>query len=284
MRELRILSAEAVGTFILMMGGPGTAVLAAGTGALDGAAVLAVALGFGLALLIAAYAIGPISGCHINPAVTVAMVTMRKIEPARLPAYFGGQLIGAALGGLTILILRNGMVGDFSAEPETFATNLWGEQYGYATLGAVALAEILLTAVLVVVVLSTTTPRFPVAASGLAVGLTLTMIHLISIPIDNTSVNPARSFGMAIFAGGDAIEQLWAFILFPVLGALLGVLVHLMLHDDALEDTLLDDPSLIVARDRALGLSDRLESGLHRAGDALDPASAAEHGHDRAPD
>lgn len=234
MRDTKILAAEAIGTFILMMGGPGVAVLAAGTGALDGAAILAVSLGFGFALMIAAYSVGPVSGCHINPAVTLGMALMNKMDRAKVPFYIAGQGIGALLGGAVILIVRKGAAGDFDAEPGNFATNQWGtgEGYQFFNFGAMVVVEILLTAVLVFVVLSTTRKGFPPAAIGLAVGITLTLIHLISIPVDNTSVNPIRSFGMAIFAGGDAIEQLWAFIVFPLLGAIVGAGAYLLVADE----------------------------------------------------
>lgn len=239
MSNVRILGAEAIGTFILMLGGPGTAVLAAGTGALDGAAVLAVSFGFGFALLIAAYTVGPVSGCHINPAVTVGLAVTRKIEMARVPAYIIGQAVGAVVGGLVIWVVRTGAFDDFDAAPDTFAANLWGEKWGFFNFGAMALTEIVLTAVLVLVVLSTTRKGYSAAATGLHVGVTLTLIHLISIPVDNTSVNPARSFGTAVFAAGDALEQLWAFIVFPTIGALVGAVAWLAISDDSLEDTML---------------------------------------------
>ncbi len=232
MRDTKILAAEAIGTFILMLGGPGVAVLAAGTGALDGAAILAVSLGFGFALMIAAYAVGPVSGCHINPAVTLGMALMNKMDRAKVPFYIAGQGIGALLGGAVILIVRNGAAGDFDASPATFATNQWGEEFGFFNFGAMAVAEIILTALLVLVVLSTTRKGFPPAAIGLTVGITLTLIHLISIPVDNTSVNPARSFGMAVFAGGDAVQQLWAFFVFPLIGAIVGAGAYLLISDD----------------------------------------------------
>ena len=232
MRDTKILAAEAIGTFILMMGGPGVAVLAAGTGALDGAAVLAVALGFGFALMIAAYAVGPVSGCHINPAVTLGMALMNKMDRAKVPFYIAGQGLGALAGGAVILIVRNGAADDFEATSATFATNQWGEEFGFFNFGAMVVAEIILTALLVLVVLSTTRKGFPPAAIGLTVGITLTLIHLISIPVDNTSVNPARSFGMAIFAGSDAIEQLWAFFVFPLIGAIVGAGAYLLVADE----------------------------------------------------
>ena len=234
MRDTKILAAEAIGTFILMMGGPGVAVLAAGTGALDGAAVLAVSLGFGFALMVAAYAVGPVSGCHINPAVTLGMALMNKMDRAKVPFYIAGQGLGALAGGAVILIVRNGAVDDFDANSGTFATNQWGagEGFQYFNFGAMVVAEIILTALLVLVVLSTTRKGFPPAAIGLTVGITLTLIHLISIPVDNTSVNPARSFGMAVFAGSDAIEQLWAFFVFPLIGAIVGAGAYLLVADE----------------------------------------------------
>lgn len=239
MSHLKIGVAEAIGTFILIVGGPGTAVLAAGTGALDGAAVLAVSLAFGFSLLVAAYAVGPVSGCHINPAVTLGLVLMRKVETAKVPAYLLGQVVGGVLGGLVILIIAEGAPGGFDPEPENFATNLWGEQYGFFGFGAMAVSEIVFTAVLVFVVLSTTSRRFAAGQVGLTVGITLALIHLISIPVDNTSVNPVRSFAMAIYAGGDALEQLWAFVVFPLAGAVVGALGWLAVGDTRREDTLL---------------------------------------------
>ena len=226
----RIAAAEIIGTMILVLGGPGTAVLAAGSGALDGAAVLAVSLAFGFALLVAAYAIGPVSGCHINPAVTIGLAAAKKLEPALVPVYVVAQLVGAAIGGLIIMILADGVIDGFEASPESFATNLWTGPF--AGFGPMVLAEIVMTAILVFVVLSTTSKGFTASAGGLTAGLTLALIHLISIPVDNTSVNPARSFGMAIFAGGDAVEQLWAFFVFPVIGAIVGVVLWMAVDDE----------------------------------------------------
>ena len=226
----RIAAAEIIGTMILVLGGPGTAVLAAGSGALDGAAVLAVSLAFGFALLVAAYAIGPVSGCHINPAVTIGLAAAKKLEPALVPVYVVAQLVGAAIGGLIIMILADGVIDGFEASPESFATNLWTGPF--AGFGPMVLAEIVMTAILVFVVLSTTSKGFTASAGGLTAGITLALIHLISIPVDNTSVNPARSFGMAIFAGGDAVEQLWAFFVFPVIGAVVGVVLWMAVDDE----------------------------------------------------
>ena len=249
----RIFAAEFVGTFILMMGGPGTAVLATGEG---GVGILGVSLGFGLALMVAAYAVGQVSGCHINPAVTLGMAIMRKIDSALIPLYWVAQLLGAVFGGLVILLIARGGLGGFDADATNFAVNLWGVENGFYAFGSMMIAEVVLTGVLMFVVLSTTDKGFPPAAGGLAVGFTLTLIHLISIPIDNTSVNPARSFGMAVFAGGDAVTQLWAFFVFPMIGAGLGVLAWLMVDDDSIEDTMLVDTPLDEMRDAVTDLVD----------------------------
>jgi aquaporin Z len=234
-KDAKILGAEALGIFILMLGGPGTAVFAGQTDWLSGATGLAIAFGFGFALLIAAYAVGPISGCHINPAVTIGLVAAKKVEPARVPAYILGQLIGAVVGGGVVLLIARGAPGGFSAVADNgtnnFAANLWTAEYGFFDFGSMALAEVILTAVLVFVVLSTTIKKFAPAAVGLAVGITLVVIHLISIPIDNTSVNPARSLGVAVYAQGAALEQLWAFIVLPIIGGLVGAGVWMFLDD-----------------------------------------------------
>ncbi len=240
----RIFAAEMIGTFILMLGGPGTAVFAG-----SDVGTLGVALGFGFALLIAAYAVGPVSGCHINPAVTLGMAIMRRIDAGIVWIYWAAQLVGATLGGLVIWLIARGQTNGFIPSPENFATNRWGVDNGFYTFGSVLIAEVVLTAVLMFVVLSTTNQGFPQAATGLTVGIALTMIHLVSIPIDNTSVNPARSFGMAVFAGDDAVTQLWAFFVFPMLGALLGVLVFLLFVVVSVEDTVLVVTALEVIRD-----------------------------------
>ena len=230
MKSLRIAGAEAVGTAVLMIGGPGSALLAA-----DRIGILGVAFAFGFALLIMMYAIGPISGCHINPAVTLAMVLTRKVKAGLLPFYWAGQLAGAAFGGLIIYSVANGLRG---WNKGTFASNGWGKlsPSGYG-LGAAIVVEVVLTALLVFVVLMTTTKGFAPGFGGVVVGLTYTLIHLISIPVDNTSVNPARSFGSAIFGGAEPLKQLWAFIVFPLIGAIVGTLVWIGLDDATLEDT-----------------------------------------------
>lgn len=243
----RILGAEAFGTAVLVMAGPGTAVLMpAGP-----TKVLAVALAFGFAMTIMAYTIGPISGGHINPAVTLGMWLARKINGAH--AFFAviGQFVGAAIGAFVIWSIARGRDG---FDRGSFASNGFKahspEGYG---LGSAIVVEVVFTALFVVVVLFATSRKFSVGFGGLVIGVTLTLIHLVTIPIDNTSVNPARSFGVAIFADGssDALNQLWVFIVFPLVGALLGVFIWLMLSDSRLEDTLLDAAPLRAVRDVA---------------------------------
>jgi aquaporin Z len=239
----RILAAELVGTLVLMLGGPGVAILLPSLGLLpEGDAstgagllkLLIIALGFGLSLLIMCYVIGPISGCHINPAVTLGMLLARKVDTAHAIAAWIGQVIGAIGGAAIIFGIASGRDGFQRGQ---FAANLWsGKYYG---LGSAIVVEVLLTGLLVMVVLFTTTKKFAPGMGGLVIGLTLTLIHIISIPVDNTSVNPARSLGTALFADGhtEAMQQLWAFILFPMVGGVVGVIIWLMLDDSRLEDT-----------------------------------------------
>lgn len=224
----KLLAAEAFGTFLLVMGGPGTAVLVPG---FEGKALM-VSLAFGLSLLVAAYAVGPVSGCHINPAVTIGMVAAKKLESSLAPTYIVGQLLGGALGGAAILGIAGGVKGGFSASTANFAVNGWDTLspggYGF---GSMALVEIILTAVLIYVVLSTGHAKFSAGMGGLTAGAALALIHMISIPVDNTSVNPARSFAMAIYAGGDALSQLWAMFVFPIVGGVVGAALYKFIND-----------------------------------------------------
>src|SRR4051794_40495879 len=239
----RILAAELVGTLVLMLGGPGVAILLPTLGLLpNGDAstgaqlvkILMVALGIGFALLIMFYAIAPISGCHINPAVTLGMLLARKINTTHAVFAWIGQVVGAIGGAIIIYGIASGQDG---YERGQFAANLWsGPYFG---LGSAIVVEVVLTALLVMMYLFTTTRRFALGMGGLVVGMTLTLIHLISIPVDNTSVNPARSLATALFADTDteALQQLWAFIVFPLIGAVVGVIVWLMLDEARLEET-----------------------------------------------
>jgi aquaporin Z len=239
----RILAAELVGTLVLMLGGPGVAILLPTLGLLpEGDAstaaglvkILMIALGFGFSLMIMCYVIGPISGCHINPAVTLGMLLARKVSTTHAVYAWIGQVVGAIGGAAIIYGIASGRDGFQRGQ---FAANLWsGKYYG---LGSAIVVEVLLTGLLVMVVLFTTTKKFSPGMGGLVIGMTLTLIHLISIPVDNTSVNPARSLGTALFADShtDALQQLWAFILFPMIGAVVGVIIWLMLDETRLEDT-----------------------------------------------
>ena len=269
----RLLAAEAIGTMILMLGGPGVAIVGI-NGA--GGGLLAVSLGFGFALLVAAYTIGHVSGCHINPAVTVGLWLAKKIKGAQVPIYLAGQVIGALVGGLVIWLVARGGDGDFDAAPGTFAANLWDKGSGFFGFWPMVVTEVILTGLLVFAVLSTTRRGYSAPVVGLHVGITLALIHMISIPIDNTSVNPARSLGTAVFAGGDAIEQLWAFVVFPLIGAGLGVLLWLAVDDAGIEDTALAGTAAGSALVAARGATDRLTDRLDAAhGDAPVEASGA---------
>jgi aquaporin Z len=258
--NLRIFSAETVGTAVLVLGGPGSALLAG-----QQIGLLGVSLAFGLSLLIMAYAIGPISGCHINPAVTLAMVLTRKVEIAKAAYYWVAQLLGAAIGGGILLAIASGVDGFEVGESFRAVSNGWGDDVaGGYSLASAAIVEIVFTAMLVAVVLATTTRRFRPGMGGLAAGMTLALIHLVTIPIDNTSVNPARSFATAIYGGGDALTQLWAFVVFPMVGAVVGVLIHLLVHDDSLEDTMFDSGGARRMRQMGEDAAHKVESTLDR--------------------
>lgn len=212
----RVGVAEAIGTAVLMMGGVGSAVLAG-----SGIGTLGISLAFGLSLLAMAATIGHVSGCHINPAVTVGLWAAGKVEGREVPTYLVGQVAGALVGALVVFLVASGLDG-FSAS-EGFAANGFGDLSpgGYG-LGAVLIAEVAFTALFVLVVLSTTRPTFPASLGPVAAGLALTLVHLVTIPVSNTSVNPARSLGAAAFQGGDALGQLWVFLLAPAVGGLLA--------------------------------------------------------------
>jgi aquaporin Z len=241
----RIFGAEALGTAVLVAGGVGTAVLAPGIGQLG------VALAFGFSVLAMVYVIGPVSGGHMNPAITLGMRLARKIDTARAVVAWAGQLLGGAIGALVIWGIANGQ-DDWSSG--SFGSNGWAQlSPGAYGLGSVIVAEVVFTAVLVLVALASTGARFAAGLNGVAVGVTLALIHMISIQIDNTSVNPARSLGAAIFAeiDSDALPQLWVFIVFPLVGAIVGVFLWLMIDDARLESTELFVPGIAQARDIA---------------------------------
>lgn len=215
------LFAEMMGTGFLVLGGCGAAVLATGAG---GIGTLGVALAFGLALIAVAFAISPISGCHVNPAVTLGLVAAGKFDPKDAVGYILAQVVGALLGAGAIYLIATGKGGfDIAAN---FATNGFGEHSpgGYSQK-AVFIAEAILTFFFLFVILNVSRHENIVHLAPLPVGLTLALIHLISIPVSNTSVNPARSTGVALFQGGWAVDQLWMFWAAPILGAVVaGVL------------------------------------------------------------
>ncbi|MGZ5422838.1 MAG: aquaporin Z [Aeromicrobium sp.] len=215
------LGAETLGTFVLVLGGCGTAVIAG-----DEVGSLGIALAFGLTVLTGAYAFGYVSGGHFNPAVTLGLVAARRFDLKEAWGYMAAQVAGATVAGAVLLAIASGTSG-FSAKASGFATNGYGDRSpgGYSLL-AVLITEVVLTAFFLYVILGTTGKRAAVGFSGVAIGLALTLIHLISIPVDNTSVNPARSLGVAWFAGGDALAQVWIFILAPIVGAVIAGLTH----------------------------------------------------------
>jgi aquaporin Z len=214
--------AELVGTFVLVFGGCGSAVLAG-----DKIGFLGVSLAFGLSLLAMVYAIGPISGCHINPAVTVGLLLSKKLDARDAGGYIVAQVVGAVVASGVLLLIAKGLPTGYDPAVAGFAANGYGAHSptGYG-LGAALVVEIVLTALLVLTVLGATDITAPVGFAGLPIGLVLTLIHLVGIPVTNTSVNPARSIGPALFVGGWALGQLWLFLVAPLIGAVLAVGVY----------------------------------------------------------
>ena len=217
---MRKYGAELIGTFWLVLGGCGSAVLAAAFPQV-GIGLHGVALAFGLTVLTMAYAIGPISGCHLNPAVSVGLWAGGRFPAKELAPYIVAQVVGAIVAGGVLFMIASGKAGFDAAAG--FASNGYGAHSpGGYPLGAAFLCEVVMTAMFLFVILGATDARAPAGFAPLANGLCLTLIHLVSIPVTNTSVNPARSTGVAVFAGGWAIGQLWLFWVAPLAGALLG--------------------------------------------------------------
>ncbi|MBX3711212.1 MAG: aquaporin Z [Lysobacter sp.] len=235
---LKRLSAEFLGTFWLVFGGCGSAVLAAsfgGDGNPLGIGLLGVSLAFGLTVLTGAYALGHISGGHFNPAVSFGLWAGGRFAARDLPAYMAAQVLGAIAAGFVLFQIASGQPG-FAIDPTAagaFATNGYDARSpgGYAAAAAF-LCEVVLTAFFLVVILGATHKRAPAGFAPIAIGLALTLIHLISIPVTNTSVNPARSTGVAVFVGGGALQQLWLFWLAPILGGLIGGYLYRWLGSD----------------------------------------------------
>lgn len=217
-------AAEFIGTFWLVFGGCGSAVLAAAFPNL-GIGFAGVALAFGLTLLTMAFAIGHISGCHINPAVSVGLVVGKRFPAAELPAYVIAQVLGAIAASAVLYVIASGKAGFDLAGG--FASNGYGAHSpGGYSLVACLVAEIVLTFFFLIIILGATDRRAPQGFAPIAIGLGLTLIHLVGIPVTNTSVNPARSTGPALFAGGWALEQLWLFWVAPIVGAALAGIIY----------------------------------------------------------
>jgi aquaporin Z len=228
---LKRASAEFLGTFVLVFGGVGTAVLAG-----HEVGYLGVAFAFGLSLLAMAYAIGPISGCHINPAVTLGMLVSGKVDIAEAVRYWIAQILGAIAAAAVLLAVVSGKKGGYDVRMEGLGANGYGAHSpGGFPVGSALVVEIVLTAFLVFTVLASTDRIANVAFAGIPIGLVLTLIHLVSIPVTNTSVNPARSIGPAIFVGGWALKELWLFVVAPLAGGLLGAFVHRLLFSHSIQ-------------------------------------------------
>jgi aquaporin Z len=216
--------AEFIGTFWLVLGGCGSAVLAAGFPHL-GIGFAGVALAFGLTVLTMVYAIGPISGAHLNPAVSIGLCVARRFPASDVPPYIIVQVLGAIAGSGVLYVIASGAAG-FSLSGG-FAANGYGDHSpGGYTLVAALVCEVVMTFMFLMVILGATDKRAPAGFAGIAIGLALTLIHLISIPVTNTSVNPARSTGPALFVGGWALAQLWLFWIAPIAGAIIAGLAY----------------------------------------------------------
>jgi aquaporin Z len=240
---LRKSFVEFLGTFILVFFAVGVATLSFGhgfgfAGISPSAGVVATALTFGLVLLALVYVLGPISGCHVNPAVTMGAVLSRRIEPIEAVFYWVAQFVGGILGALVLWAV-------FKASPfySTSRTGLGTDGYGKASMIHISqagafVAEVILTALFVFVVLAVTNKLARAATAGIAIGLTLTVVHLIGIPITGTSVNPARSLGPALIVGGTALSQVWLFIVAPLVGGVVAAVIHWIVYPPkTLEET-----------------------------------------------
>lgn len=212
--------AEFIGTFVLVLFGTGAAVLGGG---IEGIGTLGIAMAFGLSIVAMAYSIGTISGCHVNPAVSIAMYVNKRLSLSELAYYIVGQVLGAvvATGVLKIILSTSDMA----------VTNLGQNSFGALGAGGAFLVEAILTFIFILVIIVVTGKHGSPEFAGLVIGLTLVLIHLLGIPLTGTSVNPARSFSPAIFAGGEALSQLWVFIVAPIVGGILAAITSKLLLD-----------------------------------------------------
>jgi aquaporin Z len=220
----RRATAELIGTFWLVLGGCGSAVLAAAFPDV-GIGLLGVSLAFGLTVLTMAYAIGHISGCHLNPAVSIGLVAGGRFKAAELPAYIVAQVVGGVLAAATLYCIASGKAG-FDLGGGLASNGYAVHSPGGYSLAAGFTTEVVMTAMFLVIIMGATDARAPQGLAPIAIGLGLTLIHLISIPVTNTSVNPARSTGPALIVGDWALQQLWLFWVAPILGAVMGALVY----------------------------------------------------------
>lgn len=217
--------AEMFGTFWLVLGGCGSAVLAAAFPDV-GIGLLGVSLAFGLTVLTMAFAIGHISGCHLNPAVTIGLWSGGRFDTKDVLPYIIAQVIGGIIAGGVLLVIASGQAG-FDVVASGFASNGYGEHSpGGYSLTAALVCEIIMTMVFLFVIMGATDSKAPAGFAPIAIGLCLTLIHLISIPVTNTSVNPARSTGVAVFVGDWAVSQLWLFWIAPIIGAVIGAVIY----------------------------------------------------------
>jgi aquaporin Z len=227
---MRRYLAECIGTFWLTFGGCGAAVLAAGFPQV-GIGLLGVSLAFGLTVVTMAYSIGHVSGCHLNPAVTIGLTAGGRFPLSSVPGYVIAQVIGAVIAAGVLYVIASGAPGFDVAKG--FASNGYGAHSpgGYSLLAAVVI-EIVMSAIFLFVIMGATHGKAPVGFAPLAIGLALTLIHLVSIPVTNTSVNPARSLGPALFVGGWAIQQLWLFWVAPIVGGIIGAVGYRLISPD----------------------------------------------------
>jgi aquaporin Z len=236
--------AEFIGTFWLVLGGCGSAVLAAAFPDV-GIGLLGVSLAFGLTVLTMAYAIGHISGCHLNPAVSIGLWAGGRFPASQLAPYIVAQVLGALAGGGVLYVIASGQA-DFSLAGG-FASNGYAEHSpgGYSLIAALV-CEIVMTMMFLLIILGATDKRAPVGFAPIAIGLGLTLIHLISIPITNTSVNPARSTGVALFVGDWAIAQLWLFWVAPIVGAVIGAAIYRLIAAPNTDAPIVGEPANVV--------------------------------------
>lgn len=224
---MKKFSAELLGTFALVLFGCGSAVISGVTASGPaGIGVLGISIAFGLAVVVMAYAIGPISGCHINPAVTLSVLAAGRMKTGEAVSYIIAQIIGGVAGAGVLYVILTGLPDGFIPGEWALGSNGWGPGYGGGySVAAAFIIETVMTFLFLFVILATTSKQGNSHMAGLAIGLTLVLIHLVAIPVTGTSVNPARSIGPALFSGGKALGQLWLFISAPIAGGVLAAIV-----------------------------------------------------------